>query len=125
MNRAVELLQDDLDIEVKEFTVAGVRHGSLFAHRWYIGTDDKLDGDQAAKIIDAHLKNLNDDYRVERMEAIKDICVTVLPSKIFYDFMKEAGKEGSANKFPRVLKNSRIEEWDAYLKKHNLIEKKA
>jgi hypothetical protein len=121
MNRAMELLQEELDIEIKEFTVAGVSHGSLFAHQWYIGTDDLLDGDKAANIIDKHLKNLNDDYRVERMEAIKDVCVTVLPSQVFYDYMKESGKEGSANKFPRVLKNSRIEEWQSYLKKHSLI----
>lgn len=121
MNRAMELLQDDLDIEIKEFTVAGVRHGTLFAHHWFIGTDDKLDALNAATIIDKHLKNLNDDYRVERMEAIKDVTVTVLPSKVFYDYMKESGKEGSANKFPRVLKNSRFDNWLAYLKKHNLI----
>lgn len=121
MNRALELLQEDLDVEVKEFTVAGVRHGSLFAHQWYIGTDDKLDAKVAETIIDNHLKNLNDDYRVERMEAIKDVCVTVLPTQVFYDYMKETGKEGSANKFPRVLKNERIDEWKAYLLKNNLI----
>lgn len=124
MNRAIELLQEDLDIKIKEFTIAGVRHGNLFAHRWYIGTDDPLDGVQAAKIIDEHLKNLNDDYRVERMEAIKDVWVTVLPSKVFYNYMKMSGKEGSANKFPRVLKNSRIVEWDEYLEKNNLLIKK-
>ena len=123
MNRAIELLQEDLDIEIKEFTVAGVSHGSLFAHHWYIGTDDKLDGDEAATIIDNHLKNLNDDYRVERMEAIKDVCVTVLPAKVFYDYMKVSGKEGSANKFPRVLKNSRIDEWESYLRKNKLLDK--
>jgi len=121
MNRAVELLQDELDIEIKEFTVAGVSHGSLFAHRWFIGTDDPLDSDHAAKLIDKHLKNLNDDYRVERMEAIKDVCVTVLPSHIFYDYMKIGGREGSANKFPRVLKNSRIDEWEKYLADNNFV----
>ena len=119
MNRAIELLQDELDVKIKEFTVAAVRHGNLFAHKWYIGTDDKLDNIRASKIIDGNLKNLNDDYRVERMEAIKDVCVSVLPSKAFYDYMKISGKEGSANKFPRVLKNSRIQEWEDYLKSNN------
>lgn len=121
MNRAIELLQEQKDIEIKEFTVAGTSHGSLFAHQWYIGTDDHLDEVEAARIIDEHLCNLNDDYRVERMEAIKDVSVKVLPSKVFYNYMKMAGKEGSANKFPRVLKNSRIVEWQKYLKGNNLI----
>jgi hypothetical protein len=93
----------------------GVRYGSLFAHRWYLGTDDKLDNKQAAEKIDSYLKNLNDDYRVERMEAIKEVFVNVLPSSVFYDYMKFKGKEGSANKFPRVLKNSRINDWENYL----------
>ncbi len=119
MNRAIELLQDELDVEIKEFTVAGVRHDNLFAHRWFIGTDDELDSKHAAEIIDKNLKNLNDDYRVERMEAIKQVCVNVLPSHAFYDYMKIAGKEGSANKFPRVLKNNRIKEWEDYLIKNN------
>ncbi len=120
MNRALELMQEDLDVEVKEFTVAGVSHDSLFAHRWYIGTDDALDPELARQRIDEHLKNLNDDYRVERMEAIKDVFVTVLPSQVFYDYMKQKGKEGSANKFPRVLRNSRFDEWDEYLKQRGL-----
>jgi len=115
MNRAIELLQEEMNVEVKEFAVMGVRHGSLFAHRWYIGTDDKLDGKVAAEKIDSYLKNLNDDYRVERMEAVKEVFVNVLPSAVFYDYMKTKGKEGSANKFPRVLKNSRIDDWEKYL----------
>ena len=115
MNRAIELLQDEMNIEVKEFALMGVRHGSLFAHRWYIGTDDVLDEKVAAEKIDAYLKNLNDDYRVERMEAIKEVFVNVLPSNVFYEYMKTKGKEGSANKFPRVLKNSRMDDWEKYL----------
>jgi hypothetical protein len=121
MNRAIELLQDELNVEIKEFTVLGIRHGNLFAHRWYIGTDDPLDTKLAAGKLDAYLKNLNDDYRVERMEAIKDVKVRVLSPTVFYDYLKLQGKEGSANKFPRVLKNHRIEEWETYLKENKYI----
>ncbi len=121
MNRSIELLQDDLNVEIGEFTVHAFKHGSLFAHRWYLATRSNIDEKEAAQIIDGHLKNLNDDYRVERMEAIKDVDVVVLPEKAFLDFMKEKGKEGGANKFPRVLKNSRIEEWEDFLKKNNYL----
>jgi hypothetical protein len=122
MNRAVELLEEDLNIEVKEFTVMGIRHGSLFAHRWYLGTESEVDPEIAKTRIDEYLKNLNDDYRVERLEAIKDVYVEVLPSKAFYEYMKTKGKEGSANKFPRVLKNSRIDDWEKFLKEQNYIQ---
>ena len=121
MNRAVELLQDDLNIEINEFTIHAFKHGSLFAHRWYLGVSEYIDPEVAAERIDHHLKNLNDDYRVERLEAIKNVEVILLPEKAFMDYMKVKGKEGSANKFPRVLKNGRIDEWEDFLQKHNYL----
>ena len=121
MNRAIELLEEDMNVEVNEFTVMGVRHGSLFAHKWYLGTNTALNEEEARSRIDEYLKNLNDDYRVERLEAIKDVYVKVIPTEYFYKYMKLQGKEGSANKFPRVLKNSRIEMWESFLKKEKLI----
>ena len=45
----------------------------------------------------------------------------MLSPQAFYDYMKYSGKEGSANKFPRVLKNSRITDWEEYLKSQNYI----
>ncbi len=121
MNRAIELLEEDLNVDIKEFTVMGIRYGSLFAHKWYIGTDAPLNEAVARNKIDEYLKNLNDDYRVERLEAIKDVHVKILPTKAFYDYMKIKGKEGSANKFPRVLKNSRINEWEDFLRDQHYI----
>jgi hypothetical protein len=115
MNRAIELLQQDLNIEIKEFTVYAFRHKGRFAHQWYLGTDAKLDEKEAAKRIDLHLNNLNDDYRVERLEAVANVFVKVLSPDIFLQYMEKKGKVGSANKFPRVLKNERIDEWEAFL----------
>lgn len=119
MNRAIELLQDEINVEINEFTVHAYKHGNLFAHRWYLGSSENIDPDIASEKIDSYLKNLNDDYRVERMEAIKDVEVVVLPEKCFLEYLKEKGKEGNAIKFPRVLKNSRITDWEDFLKKHN------
>lgn len=120
MNRAIEMLQEEYNIDVREFTVAGIRYNNLFAHRWFLGTDSDIDPKLAAVKIDEYLCLLNDDYMVERMEAIKEVFVTILPTRAFYDYMKKLGKEGSANKFPRVLKGQRLEEWETFLKESNL-----
>ncbi len=120
MSRAIEMLQDEFNIVVKEFTVTGFRHGSMFAHRWYLGTDQKIDPELAASKIDEYLCKLNDDYMVERTEAITHVFCEVLPSQVFYDYMKVLGKEGSANKFPRVLKGQRHEQWAEYLREKGL-----
>ena len=65
--------------------------------------------------LDRYLKVLNDDYRVERIEAIREVFVEVLPAKVFADWMKKKGKEGGANKFPRVLKKDFHAEWQEYI----------
>jgi hypothetical protein len=116
MNRAVEMMCNKLNITVKEFTVSGIKHGSMFAHKWFLGTDDELDSEVAKELIDSNLKILNDDYRVERIEAIKNVFVEVLPTKIFYQWMREHGKEGAQNKFPRVIRGKQLEDWEDYIK---------
>ncbi len=116
MNKAVEMVSDDLGISIREFTVAGVTHDTLFAHHWYIGTDDAVDTTLLRDQIDAKLKELNDDYAVERRHALKDVAVTVLPTKTFYDWMESKGKMGGQHKFPRVLKKGMIAEWEGFLK---------
>lgn len=115
MNRAVELMCNEMNITVKEFTVAGIKHSSMFAHKWFLGTDDDLNPEAAREIIDNNLKTLNDDYRVERIAAIKDVIVEVLPTIVFYQWMRDHGKEGAQNKFPRVLKTKQLADWEAYI----------
>jgi len=118
MTRAIEMLCNDLNIEIREFTVAGIKYGSMFAHKWYIGTDNAVNKDIVKKKIDDYLKILNDDYRVERIAAIREVFIEILPSEVFYNWMKESGKVGSQNKFPRVLKNSKVNEWEEYIAKY-------
>jgi hypothetical protein len=116
MNRAVEMMSKKLNVDIREFTVAAIRYGSMFAHKWFIGTDDALDAETAAAEIDENLKKLNDDYRVERSAAIKEVFVEVLPVNYFYEYMEKNGKIGSQNKFPRVLKEAKLTEWETFLK---------
>ncbi len=69
--------------------------------------------------LDENLKLLNDDYRVERIAALKEVFVKVLPTAVFYDWMRMKGKEGGQNKFPRVLKNDHLKDWENFLEINN------
>lgn len=120
MNRAIELVSEDLNIDIKEFTVVGIPYGSLFAHKWYIGTDDAADVNILKQKLDEHLKVLNDDYRVERIAALKDVIVEILPASFFYEWMEQKGKTGAQNKFPRVMKNKHLAEWEEFLRQKQL-----
>ena len=118
MNKAISQVSEELNISISEFTVAGVSHETMFAHRWYLGTDDKVDRVVLKELLDEKLKMLNDDYRVERISALKDVFVEVLPTRVFYQWMEDKGKVGGQNKFPRVLRKNQFEEWEEFIRKH-------
>ncbi len=118
MTKAIDLVSNDFNINIPEFTVAGIPHGSLFAHHWYIGTDDPVDKKALKEKIDQHLKELNDDYAVERSAALKEVIVDVLPVDTFYNWMESKGKKGGQNKFPRVMKSVLLNDWQSFLQKN-------
>ena len=76
---------------------------------------NKVNTEELRLRIDAKLKELNDDYEVERRHALKEVMVEVLPEKTFMDFMNAKGKIGGQHKFPRVLKGAIIQEWQNFL----------
>lgn len=115
MNKAILLASETLNINIPEFTVAGVPYGNFFGHQWYVACDDAVDELKLASIIDEKLKSLNDDYEVERKHALKSMQVKVLPEHVFMDFMQHKGKIGGQHKFPRVMKGKMYEEWNQFL----------
>jgi hypothetical protein len=115
MNHAIRHAGEQLNAEIPEYTVAGVNHGSLFAHHWYVACDDKVDRERLRDCIDTKLRELNDDYAVERGSALKEVMLDVLPESHFMEFMRLKGKIGGQHKFPRVLKGRMLEEWQRFL----------
>ncbi|TKK66596.1 GH3 auxin-responsive promoter family protein [Ilyomonas limi] len=115
MNKAIELVAEDLNICIPEYTVAGEPYGLFFAHHWYVACDDVVNAEVLRTKIDEKLKMLNDDYRVERTSALKEVFLDVLPEEQFMQFMKLKGKVGGQHKFPRVLKGKMLEDWQKFL----------
>jgi hypothetical protein len=115
MNKAIELVSEEFNVSIPEYTVVGFPHENMFAHRWYVATDDKVDAGQLCKRIDEHLRQLNDDYATERDSALKEVFLEVLPEEKFLQFMEQKGKLGSQHKFPRVMKGKMLEQWNRFL----------
>jgi hypothetical protein len=115
MNKAVQLASEELNICIPEFTVAGVPHGLFFAHQWWLACDDPADAELLRHKIDTKLRELNDDYSVERNSALKDVYVKILPESTFMEFMRVKGKLGGQHKFPRVMKGKMYEDWIRFL----------
>ncbi len=115
MNKAIELVSNEMNVHIPEFAVAGIPYEGLFAHHWFIGTHDPINAEKVKERIDFHLKELNDDYGVERSAALKEVLVTVLPATKFYEWMESKGKTGGQNKFPRVMKSTQLDEWIKFI----------
>jgi hypothetical protein len=116
MNRAVQMVSEELNISIPEYTVIGFPYENYFAHKWYIACDDPVDEKLLRDKIDKHLCELNDDYAVERTSALKEIFLQKLPEEVFMKFMAQKGKLGSQHKFPRVLKGKMLQDWNEFLK---------
>jgi hypothetical protein len=115
MNKAIELVSEEFNVSIPEYTVVGFPHESFFAHKWYIATNDKVDKEKLRARLDENLRMLNDDYATERDSALKDVFMEVLPEQQFMRFMELKGKLGSQHKFPRVMKGRMLEEWKRFL----------
>ena len=115
MNKAIQTVSEELNISIPEYTVVGEPHGTFFAHHWYIACDDRIDSEELKTKIDLTLKEINDDYAIERGSALKDVYLDILPESSFMEFMKLKGKMGAQHKFPRVLKNKMLADWKQFL----------
>ncbi len=118
MNKAIQTVTHKLNLQINEYTVTGFKYENLFAHKWYIGTDDGQGDEQKIRgLIDKTLCEINDDYATARSSALKEVFVEVLPNDTFIEYMRLQGKEGAMHKFPRVLKDKMLDNWESFLKK--------
>ncbi len=115
MNHAIQHIAAEMNLDIREFTVAGISYEGKFAHHWWIGCDSNVDSVALKSLLDQKLRELNDDYAIERDSALKEVLVTILSNKIFMDWMESKGKLGGQHKFPRVLKGKQLEEWELFL----------
>lgn len=120
MNEAIRQVSDELKIDIREFSVAGIPCQTLFSHHWYIGTDDKVSTSILKDKLDEKLKELNNDYKIKRTLALKEVSIDILPTSFFYKWLKIQGKEGGQNKFPRVLKEEKLKKWQEFLVSENV-----
>ncbi len=115
MNKAIEVVSDKFGFTCNEFTVYAEPKDGRYIHVWYIGCDGVVDNSALKFELDEKLKELNDDYRVERNYALKDIEIVTMPNQEFYNFLHRRGKAGGQVKFPRVLKGELLDAWKRFV----------
>ena len=115
MNQGIQHAQDNLRTDVKEFTVCAIETPTGFAHKWYIGCEPSVDASTFGKLIDQHLRDINDDYATERDNVLRAPQIEIISPKIFLDYFASKGKIGGQAKFPRVMKKDQFADWEAFV----------
>jgi hypothetical protein len=115
MNKAIQLVSEELNVSIPEYCVAGEPVGSFFGHHWYVACDQNIEESILMNKIDEKLCALNDDYAIERKSALKEVRMTILKEENFMTFLKEKGKVGGQHKFPRVVKGALLTEWKLFI----------
>lgn len=90
-------------------------------HEWYIGVDRSIPESEFEVYLDERLKQLNDDYYTSRKFILKRPKVKTLPIDKFYEFMAIHHRIGSQSKFPRVLNETLVRKWEAFLSNGNSL----
>lgn len=118
MNQAITEVEENLNIGIREFSVCGVKSGTHFAHRWYLGVDNLCEAqskkEQLAHALDEQLKLINDDYKAERSAMLDKLQLELVPVGIFYEWQRKHGKMNGQAKVPRVMRTAQFAEWEAF-----------
>ncbi|MBO0330520.1 GH3 family domain-containing protein [[Muricauda] lutisoli] len=115
LNDAVKHLEEELNIKVPEYTLCAKRFDDGFYHTWYLGSDNPLDEEKTANVLDDYLKEANKNYKVARSKALEGVKVNFVPQQVFADWNGANKKKGGQVKMERVMGEERFEEWEAFV----------
>lgn len=111
MNAGILAVEEQLGLSIPEFTIVPVKDDQYIAHEWYLGVRiEDTDVGSITRVLDEALGMVNDDYKSERLTALK-IKVTTVPLQTFYDWQSAEGQDNGQSKIPRVMKGEGKKRW--------------
>lgn len=120
LGQAVATLEEALDVNIDEYTVAAVQNDAdEWGHHWFLGLAEgqQLDAQHAAEVLDRTLQDLNKNYAVARSKALEHVWVEATPAQQFYQWLGQEKQMGGQTKMPRVLDQDRYASFVQFLAK--------
>jgi hypothetical protein len=115
MNEAMQSLEKQYDVEIKEYVVSAIHKNGEFINKWIIGANRTLDGSQLATSLDDILCQANKNYKVARSRSLKGVEAEVVPVEKIYSWSETYKKLGGQAKIPRVMKEADFLEFQRYV----------
>lgn len=100
------------NVTVNEYMIAAVKgDDNKHLHQWVLVTDDKIDDEKFAKLLDDHLKYHNNNYKVARNKTIDEVAITVISKKQYDNYLEKTNKKGGQVKTQKVMKAEKMKEF--------------
>lgn len=116
MNQAIQKLQEQFGLQIREFTVASIRRGERYINKWYLGADEaQTASTQITEALDAALQQNNKNYTVARRQTLDRIEVDIIPVTHFYQWSEQDKNLGGQTKIPRVMSEEDFEAFEAFI----------
>jgi hypothetical protein len=115
MNMAIQNLEQEFNMEVKEYVVCTFLQNEEYVSKWIVGADNIPSGDAVAGSIDTFLQENNKNYKVARTKALKRIEAEVVSVEKIYNWSEKFKKLGGQAKIPRVMKAEDFEAFQDYI----------
>lgn len=118
MDDAIQSLNENFSMNIKEFTVAAVKINGEYIHHWYLGLEEVTSEVDLAAIqnhLDEHLKNSTKNYKVARNKALKDLKISLIPADKFVEWSNANKKKGGQVKIAKVMKEEAFREWQQFV----------
>jgi hypothetical protein len=117
MNDAIKEMEKKFGVTIPEFTVAAVKKGEEYIHKWYLGTETKVDEEELAEALDSALQGANKNYGVARSKALKGVEVVTISPEIFTEWSAANKKKGGQVKMEKVMKEEKFADWEEFVQK--------
>ncbi|KAB7732391.1 GH3 auxin-responsive promoter [Rudanella paleaurantiibacter] len=117
MNQAMQKMQSQFNVEIKEFVVAAVRKDGEYINKWMVGSNRDVDNIQFALSLDNELCETNKNYKVARSKSLHGVEAEVIPVDHFYRWSEDYKKLGGQTKIPRVMKEDDFRDFEQYVQK--------
>lgn len=112
LDDAIVNVSEKLEVTVNEYMVAAVKdQNDKHKHQWVLVSNDKIDNNQIAESIDAHLKSHNNNYKVARNKTIDEVSVKVISKEQYENYLEQNNKKGGQVKTQKVMKASQMKDF--------------
>jgi hypothetical protein len=118
MDDAIESLNENFPLNIKEFTVSAVKENGEYIHHWYLGLEEiksNIKNEDIKNHLDDHLKNSNKNYKVARDKALKDVKVSLISADKFLEWNDANKHKGGQVKMAKVMKENDFKHWQEFV----------